>query len=260
MPSSALYCRNVHCSDYQHRTDLDTVAEDVMEAISTSVRVNIPHSKPGRRRNIPGWSDEVAPYKDAAYFWWSVWKSAGKPQNTQLHMVMKSTRNKYTYVLRRVKKQADEIRKSKFVQDCLEGRITNILQEVKTARRDKVKSAGVIDEQCGLQNIAGHFKEIYSEIYNRHNDRTELDEFIQTNNESIKLSDIAEIDAITPEMVTKTISKFKPDKNDSNASWKSNALKLGADSLAQPLCDILKSLVVHGHIPDIFWHVNSFLL
>ena len=34
--------------------------------------------------------------------------------------------------------------------------------------------------------------------------------------------------------------------------WKSNALKLGVESLADPICDLLRSLIIHGHIPQIF--------
>ena len=41
-------------------------------------------------------------------------------------------------------------------------------------------------------------------------------------------------------------------KNDSSFNWKSDALKVGVDILAEPICDLLSSLIIHGHIPKVF--------
>ena len=46
--------------------------------------------------------------------------------------------------------------------------------------------------------------------------------------------------------------KFHNNKNDSNADWKSNALKIGVDCLTEPLCDLLQAFPVHGFIPKVF--------
>ena len=50
----------------------------------------------------------------------------------------------------------------------------------------------------------------------------------------------------------KFIHKFDNNKNDSSFTWKSDALKVGVDILAEPLCDLLSSLIMHGHISSIF--------
>lgn len=34
--------------------------------------------------------------------------------------------------------------------------------------------------------------------------------------------------------------------------FKSDALKVGSDSLCVPICELIKSFIVHGYIPDIF--------
>ena len=44
-------------------------------------------------KNIPGWQEFVEPFQDKAYFWHSVWISAGKPLNTESHKLMKNTKN-----------------------------------------------------------------------------------------------------------------------------------------------------------------------
>ena len=60
------------------------------------------------------------------------------------------------------------------------------------------------------------------------------------------------IDKITPDLVKGTILKLKNHKNDAVYDWRSDALKVGADSLADPICDLLRALLIHGHVPKIF--------
>ena len=60
------------------------------------------------------------------------------------------------------------------------------------------------------------------------------------------------MDKITPNLVKDTINKFKNNKNDSEVDWKSDALKIGVEYLAEPLCDLLKAFITHGYIPKVF--------
>ena len=92
-----------------------------MDAISNSVDSNIPFSNPGapKRAPMPGFSEFVKPFREDSLFWHSIWVSAGRPLNCQLHLVMKSTRNKYHYAIRKVKQQESEIRKNNMMKACL---------------------------------------------------------------------------------------------------------------------------------------------
>ena len=57
---------------------------------------------------------------------------------------------------------------------------------------------------------------------------------------------------INPARVKKNIIKFHNGKNDSFYDWRSDAMKHGVDILAQPLSDILRSMIIHGYIPVMF--------
>ena len=57
---------------------------------------------------------------------------------------------------------------------------------------------------------------------------------------------------ITPAMVQRSIKKFHNGKNDSYYEWRSDALKHADELVATPLADLLKSMIVHGHIPHMF--------
>ena len=68
---------------------------------------------------IPRWKEDIAPYKDNALFWNSVWNSAGKPHNTELHNIMKRTRNLYHFHIRKNKRMLDKIKRNKLLNACL---------------------------------------------------------------------------------------------------------------------------------------------
>ena len=50
-----------------------------------------------QKKVIPGWREEVKPFRDLAYFWNQVWESCGRPINTEVHKIMKRSRNRYHY-------------------------------------------------------------------------------------------------------------------------------------------------------------------
>ena len=159
IPVEALNCTDVHCNNVCHRTDIDVYATTVMKSISISVQDNIPHTKPNRisRTPVPGWNEFVKPFREDSLFWHSVWISAGRPQNTHLHKIMKNTRNKYHYAIHLVKKEESDIRKNNFLQKCFNGKINDILSHIKSSRKNKSGVAKNIDGLSGSENIASHF-------------------------------------------------------------------------------------------------------
>ena len=256
--SDMLYCRDVKCSSRSHLESLDRLSEEVMDCITQAVQDTIPHSNSnnGGFIPVPGWKDFIAPYKDQAMFWCAVWKSAGRPIDTELHKVMRHTRNKYHYAIRQVKNREAQLRKSKFVDACLNNEVNDILKDIRESRSKNSTHARVVDGCNSKPEIAENFKDIYNCIYNTHNDKEEVQKFTEENEAKISQSDSGIVDSISPEMIKKIILKLSDNKNDSCWDWKSNALKLGSDSLSAPLCDLICAMLIHGHIPKIFLLCN----
>ena len=250
--TDVLCCRNAHCSNADHITKLDDMCHGLFSCISSAVRDNIPMGNNSAANNIPGWNDSVKPLKEDSQFWKAIWESAGRPVDTELHRVYKNCRNKYMYAIRKVKRLEMNLRKNKFLNACLNNEVSDILKEIKTMRAPSSKSANVIDGHSNSADISNHFQKMYKDIYNTHRDRDELDNFLRENNNKINQNDIDLVEKITPEMVKNIITDFSNNKNDSMFDWKSNALKVGVESLADPICDLLRSLIIHGHIPQIF--------
>ena len=71
-------------------------------------------------QEIPGWNDQVRPYRENAKFWFSVWISAGKPLNCELQNIMQRTKNIYHYQVKKCKKAEDQIKKDKLLSAVLD--------------------------------------------------------------------------------------------------------------------------------------------
>ena len=108
IPSSVNNCSNVHCKETSHCEDADQLIGQILEAVEDSAKDSLPTKKtgPSIRKNVtPGWKKEVKPFRDKAFFWSQVWKSAGKPIGTVLHTLMKRSRNKEPITTDSVKRQ-----------------------------------------------------------------------------------------------------------------------------------------------------------
>ena len=247
-------CANVCCVCTDHIDQIDNYALQIMESISSAVDNNIPFSNPNPKKALPmpGWSDYVKPFKDDAFFWHSIWKSAGRPQNCQLHTVMKSTRNKYHFAIRKVRKHEKLIRKNKFLEDCLSGNINNIFEKIKSSRNNHSSSANMVDGVSGRDNISSLFKDIYKNIYNKHDGNDALLELLDELNNNIQDSDLSSIDKITDSLIRDIINKLQWGKNDVVYNWGSDALKHGVNVLSVHLKNLFKCFLVHGHISQLF--------
>ena len=90
IPDGVVACRDVQCKDPAHRLEIDRYVVELLNNISESGHETIPvkESKPTKNDNsksIAGWKDFVEPFQINAQFWYSIWLSAGKPINNELH-------------------------------------------------------------------------------------------------------------------------------------------------------------------------------
>ena len=71
-----IFCRNLDCTNIAHHSVIDELSSQVVEACLSAADESIPSStKPcGRRKVVPGWSDEVESYRQDALFWHAIWK------------------------------------------------------------------------------------------------------------------------------------------------------------------------------------------
>ena len=248
-----LLCRDVHCCDPNHLIKITEFTTDVLEAVVDSVKDSIPVTKPPSSKSnqdkcLPGWNERVKPFKKEADFWFSLWISSGKPQNTELHWAMRNSRNQYHYAIRRVKKQMNSIKNNKFLDACMNGGV-DLFKEIKKHRGNTGDLPKTVDDISGDKPISNHFKSIYSDLFNSVPSNIELQELLRDINGSMDENDLGTVDLVDASLINEAINRLKLGKSDSNHDFGSDAFIHASDILSFNLSFLFKTFLIHGFTP-----------
>ena len=242
----SLKCKNVHCTDSNHIQEIDIYAKQVLEAVDSAILevASTMQQKVYRRNAIPGWTDIVKPFSDEAKFWHAVWLSAGKPLNTELHRIMKKTRNVYHYAVRKCKKASENIKKSKLFDYCADtGK--NIFDELRRMRKVSSSPPSTID---GNDKPASRFADVYGKLYSSINDTEDMVAIRNQVEACINEDSLIDIDKVTTEVVADVVKEIKSNKNDPVFTLNSNCIKNAPSSLYFHLANLIRCFLIHGHV------------
>ena len=234
----------------KHRADSDIFMTAILDTIDATayncLPVSNPHSERSRSKKIvPGWSEFVKPFRDKAFFWSQVWKSAGRPLNCQLHSIMKRSSNLYHFHVRKNKKSEDIIKKNKLLDACINGN-GDVFAEIKNIRQHSPAVATTMD---GVKDdIPNHFKGIYENLYNSVNDIEDMVELNDQVEDSINHLELYQVNKVTPDVVKEAAKNLRDHKTDPVFSFTSDCIKNGTDSLSELLALAIQSFLIHGHI------------
>jgi hypothetical protein len=120
------HCRNPKCDVTEHRNESDNYMEDILNAITEAAFDSLPVTSAGGatgndyKKKVPGWNEQVHPFRQNARFWHAIWVSAEKPLNCQLHFIMRRTKNIFHYQVKKCKKAELEIKKQKLLSAMLD--------------------------------------------------------------------------------------------------------------------------------------------
>ena len=215
-----------------------------------AAEVTLPISKVKQNKTIncpvPGWKDRVKPLKEAAHFWHQIWVSCGRPLNTEIHKVMKRSRNVYHYEIRKCKKSEDQIRKNKILMSCLDNKQSDLFKEIKSIRKSKRVNANTIDGVS--DNVPEHFKSIYSNLFNCGNDKENMFNLMNSVEKDVNQSNLADVYKVNPSIIKEAIKKIKPGKSDPSHTFTSDCMKVDSEILLNYLSLIIKTFLIHGHV------------
>ena len=246
----SLPCKDVKCRDSDHCKDADEFITSVLECVDSAATSSLPSPSPPSssstsRQNVPGWKEFVKPFKENAYFWHQVWISAEKPINTELHRIMKRTKNIYHYHFRKCQKSEEKIVKNKFLDACINGN-GDIFKEIKKLRATKPVVATCMD---GVQkDIAGHFKSVSSELYNSLDCSEDLLKITEEVESKVTFLSALDVEKVNANVVKEAASHLKDSKSDPTFSFNSDCIKHGTEQLFQQISLAIQSFLVHGHV------------
>ena len=246
-----LSCSDPHCKNCNHINTTDEFMLEMLQVVENCASTNLPKPKQNRKRSkgsILAWSEEVQPFKEDAQFWHQVWISAGKPLITQLHLIMKRTRNIYHYQIRKCKQAALKIKKNTLLDSCINNN-GDIFVELKKLRNKDPDRTTVIDGKDA--NISNHFADIYNNLYNSTDDQEDVEELLGRINEIIDSKSIEDVHKITPDVVEKAVSQIKSGKSDPVNTFSSDCIKRAPKRFFEYLALIFRSYLIHGHISQV---------
>ena len=154
--------------DGSHIDQIDGYLEDLVYCLENACEAALPTANNGKKsstknpRKVAGWNDQVKELQKDAQFWFSIWCSAGKPLNTELHQYMKRTRNIFHYAVRKCRKSEEKIKSNKLLEACINND-KNIFEEIKKLCKCNNSSANSIDGKTN--NIEEHFTNVYEDLY-----------------------------------------------------------------------------------------------
>ena len=165
VPDSVYCCCDVNCGSEYLIEEIDEFLMCILNTIKSTADDCLPYTKTKvgnvKKTLIAFWRDEVQPYKDKSMFWHSVWISVGKLINTELHRIMKKTRNAYHFQIRKNKKLTENLKKDAFLNAC----ISNNRDIFKLIGQEKATSASLSTTIDGAStDIENHLASIYKKL------------------------------------------------------------------------------------------------
>ena len=139
----SLSCKDLHCSLAEHSQERDSLMLDILCNLVESSYTTLPMTggRPvsstagrGSRGGLPGWNQEVEPYRQDSIYWHNVWLRESRPSNGWLHETMVRKRTLYHYAVRKLKRKVNLKRAEKLFEASMVGDV-DLLKEMK-----KIKS------------------------------------------------------------------------------------------------------------------------
>ena len=249
-----LSCADVHCTCTQHTEARDKFVLDIISASIEASHQAIPLSKGGCHEKVssakPGWKEKVGPERSDAMFWHGVWKSAGRPNTGQLFQLMKYTRNKYHYAVRRTQREVEALRAANLREAALSGDMALIGELKKTLSKQKggQQVPESLEGEVTEDGILAKFRELYTKLYNSAGTEEEVGRLKHHLADMITHDAMTEVDKITGEVVKRACERMKPGKSDVSEAYTSDIFLHAPDSMFNALSSVFRSFLVHGTV------------
>ena len=127
----------------------------------------------------------------------------------------------------------------------------NIFKEIRKYRGSSRQCSSRIDDEVGVSDIAGHFAQIYGNLYNRSEHDDAFEEMCDKVSADLDESSHDSIERIDEELVWKALKMMKSSKRDAQFDLQSDCFIKGPPELVYHLTKLLKSFIIHGTVPNI---------
>ena len=105
-------------------------------------------------KHLAGCNEHIRPYREKSLICHHMWMDADKPRHGVLAGIMRSTRSKYHFKIRELRKNEDHIRKLAFAENILENKHRDFWKEVNKMRHRHNKFPSTVDSFSNSNDIS----------------------------------------------------------------------------------------------------------
>ena len=234
LPNSICDCCDPQCM--VHTPVLDWFCEQLslcLHHCAVSTMPTVRHSS-----SVPGWNTAARLYEEKANFWHAVWKQAGSPSSGVLHQIKKSSRSRYKYEVRRLRRHEEFIRREKMAPALASSNSKRFWQQVHCGNKsNKPFPASSVDGVSGSSHISQLFSSKLERLLNSQ-PSTGCDSLHPSLLSSLSADDLKAV-SISEECVVGAFSHLKRGKSDGST--------LMSDHLIHTSHLLIISFFVHCH-------------
>ena len=133
-----MFCDDVNCSSSSHIAENTKFYTNIVNCLKESGAAVL--GDPGKKVNVkPGWSDHVSDLYKASREMYLQWASAGKPRQGPLFNIYRTSKAKFKYALRYVKRHEAQMRKESLANKLSDMTPQAFWKEVKHINNSKTQ-------------------------------------------------------------------------------------------------------------------------
>ena len=262
MPDDCLECTSMLCENSKHALDIQQLHDDIISACIDASEDTPSNGKSSK--NVPGWNEFLRSEKEKAILWPKIWISNGSPRHGHVADIMRRTRAKYHYVIRRTKNNNQLLKNRAMARAIAQRKSRELWTEVNKIKSSKTHATNCMDNVNGSEQIAKISCDKYCEFYNSVSyENLQLANIISDDTVDVKMYCLTEHDStctvnestththsVTPDMVQSAINKIKPGKSDCTDGMLSDNLTNGTLKLNMYISVLFSAmLLIHGVAP-----------
>ena len=241
MPSVNCVSCDPNCAVATHCQELSKFYNDIIAAINKASEVAFSTIKNCRYRCQPGWSEFVADYYDASREAFLLWSANGKPRQGELFESMKTTRARFKYAMRFIKRNENSLRSDAIAKKFASVNPLSFWKEIRKTTAYKVPLPNNIDGVTGSTAIVEMWKDHFGAIFNSVGTTMPGPDYVCDSSQCVP---------ITPVEIQDAISSLVNNKAAGLDSITAEHLKFSSHRLSVLLSICFTGLLLHGYLPS----------
>ena len=163
--TQGIKCNDPNCLNHSHQDEIDELYDSIVSSLKKCSHVFVSSGKHiSKEVLVPGWNEQVKELHDAARHAYLTWREIGKPRQGDVFTMMKLSRSKFKYALRKCKRDKETIIADNIAEKLCQKDNRDFWKNIKHMTNTKVKLPTNIDGVHGDNDIVSMWKQHYAAI------------------------------------------------------------------------------------------------